>query len=114
MRLSLSNRRTRRPLGNTLVRSTTFRRTGPAAAVRIQACEYYRAILRRSRLRRRQQERLEQNAASEPRASASAAAKPQNGFEFSTPQNQADDEPDPTPEPAQPDQISVKTEATAA
>jgi hypothetical protein len=33
MRLLLSSRRTRRPLGNTLVRSTTFPRTGPAAAL---------------------------------------------------------------------------------
>jgi DMSO/TMAO reductase YedYZ molybdopterin-dependent catalytic subunit len=35
-------------VGNTLVRSTTFHGTAPAAAVRIQACEYYRAVLRRS------------------------------------------------------------------
>jgi hypothetical protein len=68
-------------------------------------------------LRRLQQERLEQDAATatEPRASASATAtKPQNGFEFSTPQNQPAHQPAPGPEPAQPGQTNLKSEAIAA
>jgi hypothetical protein len=66
-------------------------------------------------LRRLQQERLEQEAATEPRASGSATAdKRKDGFEFSTPQNQAGHEPIPAPDPPQPDQINLKTEATAA
>jgi len=66
-------------------------------------------------LRRLQQERIEQETATEPRPSASATAgKPKNGFEFSTPPNQAAHEPVPGPEPAQPDQINLKSEAIAA
>jgi hypothetical protein len=66
-------------------------------------------------LRLLQQERLEQETAPEPRASASAtASQPQNGFEFSTPSTPSAHEPVPPPQPAQPDQTSFKTEATAA
>jgi hypothetical protein len=66
-------------------------------------------------LRRLQQERLEQDTATEPRASASATAgKPKNGFEFSTPPTPAVHEPVPTPDTTQPDQINLKTAASAA
>ena len=66
-------------------------------------------------LRRLQQERLEQDAATEPRASASATAgKPKNGFEFSTPPNQAAHDSVSTAEPAQPDQMNLKTGPIAA
>ncbi len=62
-------------------------------------------------LRRLQQERLEQDTAPEPRASASAAqAKPENGFEFSTPPAHSF----PAPENAcQPTQIHQEMAAAA-
>jgi hypothetical protein len=62
-------------------------------------------------LRRLQQERLEQETAEKTEAKPASV---QNGFEFSTPQNQATHEPVPTAEPAQAEQINLKTEATAA
>ena len=66
-------------------------------------------------LRRLQAERLEQETATEPRASASAPApKPKNGFEFATPPTQPSHQPAPVPEPTRPGQINLKTEATAA
>jgi len=64
-------------------------------------------------LRRLQAERRERETATEPGASASAT-KPQNGFEFSTPQNQPAHEPVPTPEPAQPSHTNLKSETIAA
>ena len=64
-------------------------------------------------LRRLQQERLETDAAEKAEANPKPAAV-QNGFEFSTPPNQAAHEPVPAPEPPQPDQINLKSEAIAA
>ena len=62
-------------------------------------------------LRRIQQERLEQETAEG--TEAKPASTP-NGFEFSTPPAQPPCEQVPTPEPAETDQVSLKSEAIAA